>query len=61
MGNGGSGEWSIILCWLSPAGGGYGSYNIIRSWEYVRVCHFLLVVRNVINNRIGGGERKDCA
>ena len=65
MGNGESGEWSKILCLFSPpagaVGGGNGACDIIRSWEYLCDVLYWLFVRNVINNRGGGGEGQDHA
>ena len=69
MGNAGSGEWSIILCLFPlPRGGGwgergYGKYNInVRGNMYVAFYfNYWLFVRDFINNRGGGGERKGYA
>ena len=58
----------FCVCSLSPAGavggagaGGNGAYDIICSWDYVCDVLCWLFVRNVVNNRGGGGERQDHA
>ena len=54
------GGLKFCVCSLSPAGS-VGGYDTIRSWEYICDVLYWLFVRNVIDNRGGGGERQDYA